>query len=201
MGCTGSCWSSAITVRAWEVCSIGPTSVVACGAAHFYTIASLDSVHSWSTLHFTARCLPLARCPADNFAAALIDRRWYGRVRMQAVGFLMLFILFILCAALYDTLLSNTGAFQVRRCHGGGMPVARACSNVLQGPTQDCFAPGPRVPEFLWTAGACCTRFRANKLVTAHAPSDAPSLFAVPVSIRLFLEPARAQLHHVPDCQ
>ncbi|KAL4434292.1 hypothetical protein ABPG75_000733 [Micractinium tetrahymenae] len=46
------------------------------------------------------------------FAAALVDRRWYGRVRMQAFGFLMLFILFLLIAALYPTLLSNTGAFQ-----------------------------------------------------------------------------------------
>ncbi|KAL4424952.1 hypothetical protein ABPG77_009681 [Micractinium sp. CCAP 211/92] len=46
------------------------------------------------------------------FAAALVDRRWYGRVRMQAVGFLMLFLLFILIAALYPTLINNTGAFQ-----------------------------------------------------------------------------------------
>ncbi|PRW58781.1 proton phosphate symporter [Chlorella sorokiniana] len=46
-------------------------------------------------------------------AAALIDRRWYGRVRMQAAGFAMLFILFLLCAALYDTLTQHTAAFQV----------------------------------------------------------------------------------------
>lgn len=51
--------------------------------------------------------------PADYAAAAAIDRRWYGRVRMQAAGFAMLFLLFLLCAVLFDTLTEHTAAFQV----------------------------------------------------------------------------------------
>jgi hypothetical protein len=31
-------------------------------------------------------------------AAFLVDRPWYGRMRMQAIGFFMMFILFGACA-------------------------------------------------------------------------------------------------------
>jgi Sugar (and other) transporter len=40
-------------------------------------------------------------------AAALVDKPWYGRRRMQGTGFLMMFLLFIVCAALYPTLTSS----------------------------------------------------------------------------------------------
>jgi hypothetical protein len=37
-------------------------------------------------------------------AAALVDHKLYGRVRMQAIGFLATFILFLICSCLFDTL-------------------------------------------------------------------------------------------------
>jgi MFS family permease len=40
-------------------------------------------------------------------AAALIDRRWYGRRRMQEYGFLAMFVLFLICGAAYPTLLAS----------------------------------------------------------------------------------------------
>lgn len=60
---------------------------------------------------------------ADYAAACTIDRRWYGRVRMQAGGFGALAVLFLLQAALYDTLEDKAkGAFQVTNSSsmGGG---------------------------------------------------------------------------------
>lgn len=51
--------------------------------------------------------------PADYCAAALIDRPWCGRMRMQAGGFLMLFLLFLLQGALFTSLEQHSGAFQV----------------------------------------------------------------------------------------
>jgi len=53
--------------------------------------------------------------PADYCAAALIDRPWCGRMRMQAGGFFMLFLLFLLQGALFSTLENHSGAFQVRQ--------------------------------------------------------------------------------------
>jgi len=42
------------------------------------------------------------------FAAAyFIDKPWYGRKRMQAIGFAMMFVLFIACGAAYDTLVAD----------------------------------------------------------------------------------------------
>ena len=41
------------------------------------------------------------------FAAFTIDRTWWGRRRMQAFGFFMLSLLFLLCATLYDTLVAD----------------------------------------------------------------------------------------------
>ncbi|KAI7844838.1 hypothetical protein COHA_001492 [Chlorella ohadii] len=46
-------------------------------------------------------------------AAALIDRPWCGRMRMQAGGFFMLFLLFLLQGALFSTLENHSGAFQL----------------------------------------------------------------------------------------
>jgi MFS family permease len=47
------------------------------------------------------------------FAAYTIDKQWYGRRRMQAVGFFMVAILFLLCGTLYETLIDNAiQAFQ-----------------------------------------------------------------------------------------
>ena len=57
---------------------------------------------------------------ADYAAAALIDRRWYGRVRMQAAGFAALLLLYLLCGALFDRLEANSAAFQVRLARLGG---------------------------------------------------------------------------------
>lgn len=48
-------------------------------------------------------------------AAALIDKKWYGRRRMQMVGFLMLFVLFLACGVAYPSLLASASglhAFQ-----------------------------------------------------------------------------------------
>jgi MFS family permease len=46
-------------------------------------------------------------------AAFSIDRPWCGRMRMQAGGFFMLFLLFLLQGALFDTLTQHSGAFQL----------------------------------------------------------------------------------------
>ena len=63
---------------------------------------------------YTPESASLPPCPcADYCAAALIDRPWCGRMRMQAGGFLLLFLLFLLQGALYTTLAANSGAFQV----------------------------------------------------------------------------------------
>lgn len=40
-------------------------------------------------------------------AAAMIDRNWYGRRRMQEYGFLAMFALFLTCAIAYPTLLAS----------------------------------------------------------------------------------------------
>jgi MFS family permease len=41
-------------------------------------------------------------------SAWLIDKQWYGRRRLQMVGFCMLFALFLVCAVAYPTLLAST---------------------------------------------------------------------------------------------
>lgn len=92
--------------------------------------------HAGPRAHLPALACPAPPCPADYAAAALIDRRWYGRVRMQAVGFGMLALLFLLMAALYNTLLDHTGAFQVgRRSMRGELnacgPAASSCPTTL----------------------------------------------------------------------
>ncbi|WIA41970.1 hypothetical protein OEZ86_009273 [Tetradesmus obliquus] len=40
-------------------------------------------------------------------AAALIDKKWYGRCRMQNVGFLMMFVLFLICGVAFPTLTAS----------------------------------------------------------------------------------------------
>lgn len=55
-------------------------------------------------------------CPplhADFSAALLIDKPWYGRLRMQAIGFMMMFVLFLICGVAYNTLIAKSiQAFQ-----------------------------------------------------------------------------------------
>lgn len=46
-------------------------------------------------------------------AAVHIDQPWMGRMRLQSFGFLMSFILFIICAAAYNQLV-HPGAFPVQ---------------------------------------------------------------------------------------
>jgi hypothetical protein len=48
-------------------------------------------------------------------AAALVDARWYGRRRMQTIGFAAVGLIFLLCAVLYNDLVqpgAGTKAFQ-----------------------------------------------------------------------------------------
>ncbi|WPT13011.1 Putative inorganic phosphate transporter 1-12 [Picochlorum sp. SENEW3] len=40
-------------------------------------------------------------------AAFLVDKPWYGRVRMQAIGFSMMFILFLMCGIFYNQLVED----------------------------------------------------------------------------------------------
>lgn len=42
------------------------------------------------------------------FAAWLVDKPWYGRVRCQYIGFLWMFVLYIICAIAYPHLLAST---------------------------------------------------------------------------------------------
>jgi MFS family permease len=46
-------------------------------------------------------------------AAFLIDHKFYGRTRMQSVGFLAIFILFVIAASLYPTLIKPGAAIKV----------------------------------------------------------------------------------------
>ena len=65
-------------------------------------------------------------------SAFLIDRRWYGRFWIQANGFLMLGVIFLVCAIWYDWLVSeNIQLFQVRICWtaGGSHSVARVSAS------------------------------------------------------------------------
>jgi hypothetical protein len=41
------------------------------------------------------------------FAAFTIDKKWMGRVRLQNMGFLLVFICFLLCGLAYDWLISS----------------------------------------------------------------------------------------------
>jgi hypothetical protein len=48
-------------------------------------------------------------------AAALVDKPWYGRQRMQTIGFMMMFVLFLICGVAYPTLTASSAglhAFQ-----------------------------------------------------------------------------------------
>ncbi|KAL4429622.1 hypothetical protein ABPG77_008671 [Micractinium sp. CCAP 211/92] len=46
-------------------------------------------------------------------AAFTIDRRWMGRRRLQCMGFMMMFVLFLLCGILYDEMIDHAiSAFQ-----------------------------------------------------------------------------------------
>lgn len=86
---------------------------------------------------------------ADYAAAALIDRRWFGRVRMQALGFAMLLLLYLLCGALYGSLESNSSAFQVAQlgwAEAGARPAGAsvtlaACPPLLQPPLPGLYPP------------------------------------------------------------
>ncbi|KAI8468145.1 MAG: major facilitator superfamily domain-containing protein [Monoraphidium minutum] len=44
-------------------------------------------------------------------AAAVIDKPWYGRQRMQTFGFTMMFILFLICGAAYKQLTSSAAGY------------------------------------------------------------------------------------------
>lgn len=67
--------------------------------------------------HLPTTLLPQPTPPSDYVAAFTVDLPRWGRVRCQAFGFFMIFLLFLLCAALYNTLLDKAvWAFQV----GGG---------------------------------------------------------------------------------
>jgi hypothetical protein len=41
-------------------------------------------------------------------AAALVDKPWYGRLRMQNYGFIMMFILFLICGAAFPQLTASS---------------------------------------------------------------------------------------------
>ena len=45
-------------------------------------------------------------------AAAVVDRPWMGRVRLQLLGLVVQGVLFFICAGMYDTLTANPAAFQ-----------------------------------------------------------------------------------------
>lgn len=45
-------------------------------------------------------------------AAWLVDKPWYGRRRCQSLGFLVIFVLFLLCAVLYTILTDPANAPQ-----------------------------------------------------------------------------------------
>ncbi|GBF98449.1 proton phosphate symporter [Raphidocelis subcapitata] len=45
-------------------------------------------------------------------AAALVDKKWYGRRIMQTVGFVMMFILFLICGAGYGTLTASVAGYR-----------------------------------------------------------------------------------------
>ena len=44
-------------------------------------------------------------------AAALVDKPWYGRRRMQSFGFLMMFLLFLACGAAYGPLTASKAGY------------------------------------------------------------------------------------------
>jgi hypothetical protein len=66
-------------------------------------IALTSTSCPWLTL-LAAYC----RRPAADYAAAYtIDRRWMGRKRLQTYGFLMMFILFLMCGIFYNDMLDH----------------------------------------------------------------------------------------------
>jgi hypothetical protein len=46
-------------------------------------------------------------------AAALVDKKWYGRLRMQNYGFIMMFILFLICGAAFPQLTASAQGLRV----------------------------------------------------------------------------------------
>lgn len=117
--------------------------------------------------------------PADYCAAALIDRPWCGRMRMQAGGFLMLFLLFLLQGALFTSLEQHSGAFQVGDVHGCMGRPFRAV------PMSSCTTSRP------WMAiNPPCPPTRTH-------PNPLSSLAAAILPVQLLCA-AGAQLHHLP---
>jgi hypothetical protein len=46
-------------------------------------------------------------------AAALVDKKWYGRLRMQSNGFFMMFVLFITCGLAFPWLTASAQGLRV----------------------------------------------------------------------------------------
>ena len=63
--------------------------------------ASLYKRYQWTLLNAAVSLV------GYYFAAYFVDKKYYGRKRMQYIGFGMMFVLFIACATAYDSLVSE----------------------------------------------------------------------------------------------
>ena len=82
----------------------------------FQQLAGLRTAQRFTCAALTRCPLPCTTVHADYCAAFTVDLPRFGRVRIQSLGFFMLFLLFLLCATLYTQLLDRAvWAFQVCR--------------------------------------------------------------------------------------
>lgn len=84
------------------------------------------------------------------FSAFTVDKHWMGRVRLQSMGFCMVFILFLCCAAAYDQLVKYAlHWFQV------SIPITKCCRSWLLLPMHVLPTLHLRESSLVLTASSC----------------------------------------------
>ncbi|CAL8462225.1 g1756 [Coccomyxa elongata] len=85
----------------WDVSFYGNKLFQSTFIKILYPGASILTTLEWTLLNSAVSLV------GYYFSAFTVDKLWMGRVRLQSMGFLMVFILFLICAAAYDPLIKH----------------------------------------------------------------------------------------------
>ncbi|KAK9906884.1 hypothetical protein WJX75_009747 [Coccomyxa subellipsoidea] len=85
----------------WDVSFYGNKLFQSTFIKILYPGASILTTLEWTLLNSAVSLV------GYYFSAFTVDKLWMGRVRLQSMGFLMVFILFLICGAAYDPLVAH----------------------------------------------------------------------------------------------